>query len=234
MANEENINNIDNNIENHIDNQENNELEENEEQNPEQIEQGEQNEENKENKEINQEQIEQGEQNEENEENSEESDENSEDDNNNGEIEQNEIIENNKNEIDLFLDDLCKWFIGRLNDIISDLINQNSNDLGKAIFNEQITVKNNRNVKTSLPNEQSLDQCILESEKNLKPLITNKVYFSGLKNFYEIILDNLVEVCDAVTNKMFKSIIPDLRNYISDDKLKKISDEILKSILKNQ
>ena len=61
------------------------------------------------------------------------------------------------------MEGLCKWFIENLNNIIIDLVNANSNELGKLIFNEQVRVKQNRNVKTTLPNEQSIDQCITDS-----------------------------------------------------------------------
>lgn len=203
------------------------EIKENEEQNQEQIKQEEQKEEVQENEEQNQPQDVQEEQNEENEENDEESDDNE-------EVERNEIIENNKEEINSFLDDLCKWFIEKLKDIITDLINTNSNELGKLIFKEQVRVKQNRNVNTNLPNEQTIDQCIAESEQNLKPLITNKVYFSALKYFYDLISEKLIEVCDVVITEQFNKIQPDLKNYISDEQLKKLSNEILEEILKNK
>ena len=203
------------------------EIKENEEQNQEQIKQEEQKEEVQENEEQNQPQDVQEEQNEENEENDEESDDNE-------EVERNEIIENNKEEINSFLDDLCKWFIEKLNEIITDLINTNSNELGKLIFKEQVRVKQNRNVNTNLPNEQTIDQCIAESEQNLKPLITNKVYFSTLKYFYDLISEKLIEVCDVVITEQFNKIQPDLKNYISDEQLKKLSNEILEEILKNK
>ena len=257
IKNEDNINNIENNIDNKkndeleekkeiieaMNNEEQNENEEieeinpqqNEEKNQEQIEQKDENNENEgQNEELNQENnqflIEQGEQNEENE----KSEENNEDVDNNVEIEQNEIIENNKNEINSFLDDLCKWFIEKLNDIISDLVNSNSNDLGKLIFKEQVKVKQNRNVKTTLSNEQSIDQCITESEQNLKPLIMNKVYYSALNFIYGIISEKLIEVSDVVITELFNKIISDFKNYISQNKLKKLSNEILEEILKNK
>ena len=220
------------------------ELDQNQEQNQEQNEQIQQNEDNKENEEQNQElnqennqqQIEEEEKKEE--EKKEESDEEEEEvEEEEGaeeeEIEQNEIVEKNQNEIKTFLDDLCKWFIERLNDIISDLIRANSNDLGKLLFKEQVKVKQNHNVKTTLNNEQSIDQCITESELNLKPKITNKVYYSGLKDIYSIISKNLLDVGDLLIQEKFDKILPELKNYISDNKLKKISNEKLEKILKN-
>ena len=96
------------------------------------------------------------------------------------------------------MDNLCKRFIEKLNDIINDLVKINSNELGKLIFKEQVRVKQNRNVNTNLPNEQTIDQCIAESEQNLKPLVTNKVYFSALKYFYDLISEKLIEVCEVV------------------------------------
>ena len=132
------------------------------------------------------------------------------------------------------MDNLCKWFIEKLNDIINDLVKINSNELGKLIFKEQVRVKQNRNVNTNLPNEQTIDQCIAESEQNLKPLITNKVYFSTLKYFYDLISEKLIEVCDVVITEQFNKIQPDLKNYISDEQLKKLSNEILEEIFKNK
>ena len=263
IQNEENINKIENNIENNepeekkenneeINNEEQNEIvqneeiipQQNEEQNQEQIQQEEKKEEIKENEEQNQEQIKQEEQKEEVQENEEQNqpqdvqeeqnEENDEESDDNEEVERNEIIENNKEEINSFLDDLCKWFIEKLNEIITDLINTNSNELGKLIFKEQVRVKQNRNVNTNLPNEQTIDQCIAESEQNLKPLITNKVYFSTLKYFYDLISEKLIEVCDVVITEQFNKIQPDLKNYISDEQLKKLSNEILEEILKNK
>ena len=244
----EKINNMENNLENNIDNDEEKSAEEinNNEQNQEQNnqeekkeEQKEENEENEENQEINQVQNEQEGQDEEKEE-SEESEKNEENEgnvvneDNNEEIERNELIENNKNEINSFLEGLCKWFIENLNNIIIDLVNANSNELGKLIFNEQVRVKQNRNVKTTLPNEQSIDQCITDSEHSLKPLITNKVYFSALKYFYYLISEKFIEVCDIVITEQFNKIEPDLKNHISYEHLKKLSDEILEEILKNK
>ena len=263
IQNEENINKIENNIENNgpeekkenneeINNEEQNEIvqneeiipQQNEEQNQEQIQQEEKKEEIKENEEQNQEQIKQEEQKEKVQENEEQNqpqdvqeeqnEENDEESDDNEEVERNEIIENNKEEINSFLDDLCKWFIEKLKDIITDLINTNSNELGKLIFKEQVRVKQNRNVNTNLPNEQTIDQCIAESEQNLKPLITNKVYFSALKYFYDLISEKLIEVCDVVITEQFNKIQPDLKNYISDEQLKKLSNEILEEILKNK
>ena len=51
------------------------------------------------------------------------------------------ISEKSKNDINLFLDNLCKWCIGRLNDIISELVKDNSNELSLLLFNEQTKVK---------------------------------------------------------------------------------------------
>ena len=241
----EKINNMENNLANNIDNDEEKSAEEinNNEQNQEQNnqeekkeEQKEENIENEENKEINQVKNEQEGQDEEKEESeeSEKNEGNEVNEDNNEEIERNELIENNKNEINSFLEGLCKWFIENLNNIIIDLVNRNSNELGKLIFNEQVRVKQNRNVKTTLPNEQSIDQCITDSEHSLKPLITKKVYFSALKYFYYLISEKFIEVCDIVITEQFNKIEPDLKNHISYEHLKKLSDEILEEILKNK
>ena len=55
----------------------------------------------------------------------------------------------------------------------------------------------------------------------------------AIKNIYNIISKNLVEGSEVIMKKQFNKIIPELRNYISDEKVKKISEEILKEIIKN-
>ena len=181
----------------------------------------------------NQEQNEQIEQNDQIEE-GEESEENSEDEGNNEEFEHNEAIEKNLNEINLFLDDLCKWFIGRLNEIISSLVKENSNELGKLLLNEQTKVKKNHNVEKTLSNEQTIDQYIIQSEHDLKQIITKKVYLLALKNFYNILSENIVKVSEAIISEQFHKVLPELKNYISEEKLQKISKEILEEMLKNK
>ena len=61
----------------------------------------------------------------------------------------------------------------------------------------------------------------------------NKVYFLAMKEIFNIISINLVEVSEAVIKEQFDMIKPELRNYISDDKLKKLSGKILEEIIKN-
>ena len=216
-----------------INNEEQNQIEEinpegnapqNQEENQEQIEQVEQN------QEENQEQIEQVEQNQED---NEENNEIVENENDNEQIDQIEISEKNKEELNLFLDDLCKWCIGRLNDIILDSLKENSDELSKLLLRKQETVKNDKNVQRKLNNEKSLDEYKIESEHNLKPLITKKIYLLAIKQIFNLISENLVDVSEAIMKEQFNTIEPQLRNYISDDKLKKISDDILEEIIKN-
>ena len=148
-------------------------------------------------------------------------------------IEMEGISEKSKKEINLFLDDLCKWSIGRLNDIISDLIKENSEELTILLFNEQEKVKKDKNVERKLSNEKSINDYQNESEHDLKPLIMKKVYFLAIKNIFNIISQNSVKVSEDIMKEQFNKIVPELRNYISDDKLKKISEEILEEIIKN-
>lgn len=129
--------------------------------------------------------------------------------------------ENSKNEINLFLDDLSKWCNGILTHIISELIRENSNELSELLMNEQTNLKTNRNVKTSLINEKTIDQFTIESEQDLKPLITKSVYSLALKIIYNKISENIVDVTDTIINEEFKKIIPELKNLIPEDKLKK-------------
>lgn len=46
------------------------------------------------------------------------------------------ITEKSKNDITSFLDNLCKWCIGSLSDIISDLLRENSNELSLLLLGE--------------------------------------------------------------------------------------------------
>ena len=144
------------------------------------------------------------------------------------------ISDNSKNEINLFLDNLSKWLIGRLNDIISDLVRDNSNELSLLLFNEQTKVKKNHNVEKALSNEKSIDEYRIQSEHDLKPSITNKVYILAIKDIYNIISENVVEKSEEVMKEQFNQVVPQLRNYISDTKLKRLSNKILQDILKNQ
>ena len=144
------------------------------------------------------------------------------------------ISDESKNEINLFLDDLCKWCIGRLTNTIDNLVKENSNELGLLLFNEQTKVKNDNNVKTSLYNEKTINTYFVETEHELKPLITNKVHFLAIKQIFKIIYENLVEASGEIMKEQFNTIIPELNNYISKDKLKEKSNEILSEILKNK
>ena len=144
------------------------------------------------------------------------------------------ISEKSKNDITLFLDNLCKWYIGRLNDIISDLVKDNSDELSLLLFREQTKVKENHNVEKKLTNEKSIDEYKLQSENELKPSITNKVYFLAVKDIYNIISENLVEMSEEVMKEEFNKIVPDLRKYISDEKVKQLSNKMLQDILNNK
>ena len=145
-----------------------------------------------------------------------------------------DISEKSKNDINKFLVDICNWCIERLNDIISSLLKENSNELGLLLINEQVTVKNNHNCQTTLSNEKTAEQYIEESKNFLKPSIINKVYFLTLKYIYNLISEKIVQVSEEVINEQFNSTIPEIRNNISDEKLKQLSNKILKDIIKNQ
>ena len=144
------------------------------------------------------------------------------------------ISEKSKKEISQFLENLCKWSIGRLNDIILDLVKENANELSLLLFDEQKKVKENHNVEKRLSNEKSIDEFRLQSESELKPSITNKVYFLAIKDIYNIISENIVEMGEEVMKEQFNQIVPEIRNYISDEKLKKLSNNILQDIIKNK
>ena len=144
------------------------------------------------------------------------------------------ISGNSKNEISLFLNNLSKWCIGGLNNIISDLVRDNSNELSLLLFKEQIKVKKNHNVEKTLYNEKTIDEFRIQSEHDLKPSITSKVYFLAIKDIYNIISENIVEKSEEVMKEQFNQIVPQLRNYISEQKLKKLSNKILQEIIQNK
>ena len=142
------------------------------------------------------------------------------------------ISEKSKTDINNFLDNLCKWCMGRLNDIISDLVKENSNELSRLLLSEQTKVKESNNVQIKLSNEKSLEEYQTKSEHDLTPSITNQVYFLAVKDIYKIISENLVEESDFVMKEEFNNIIPELRNNISENKLKELSNKILQEIIK--
>ena len=144
------------------------------------------------------------------------------------------ISEKSQKDISLFLDNLCKWSMGRLNDIISDLLKENSNELSLLLFNEQSKVKKNHNVEKALSNEKTIDEFRIQSEHDLKPSITNKVYFLAIKDIYNIISENIVEMSECVMKEKFNQIIPEFRNNISDVKLKQLSNKILQEIINSK
>ena len=144
------------------------------------------------------------------------------------------ISESGKKDITKFLDNLCKWCIKTLNGIILNLVKENSNELKELLFEEQRKVKIAHTVDGTLSNEKTIDQYRIESEQDLKPSITKKVYFLAIKYFYNIISENIVKMSEEVIKEQFNKILPELRNNISDDKLKEISNKILQEIIKNK
>ena len=144
------------------------------------------------------------------------------------------ISEKSKEDITEFLHNLCQWCIETLNNIISELIKENSNKLSLLLYKEQTRVKKNHNVESALNNEKSIDDFRIESENDLKPSITKEVYILAIKNIYNIILTYLIELSEEVINEQFNKIKPELKNYISAEKLKQISDKILQNIILNK
>ena len=88
-------------------------------------------------------------------------------------------------------------------------------------------------MEKTLSNEKSIDEFKIQSENNLRPSITNKVYFLAIKDIYNIISENIVEKSEEVMKEEFNKIIPDLRKYISDEKVKQLSNKMLQDILNN-
>ena len=143
------------------------------------------------------------------------------------------ISEKSKKDINTFLDNLCKWCIGRLNDIISDLVKENSNELSLLLYKEQTEVKKSHNVEKNLSNEKNIDEFRIQSEQDLKLPIINQVYFLAIKDIYNIISENLVEISEEIMKEEFNKIVPDLRKNISDEKVKQLSSKMLQEILNN-
>lgn len=99
---------------------------------------------------------------------------------------------------------------------------ENANELSLELFNEQTKVKKSHNVEKNLSNEKSFDEFRIQSEADLKPSITNKVYFLAIKNIYKIISENLVEMSEELMKEEFNKIVPNLRKNISDEKIKQL------------
>ena len=142
------------------------------------------------------------------------------------------ISEKGKNDIKLFLTDLYKWIKQSLNNIITDLIKENSNELGILLLNEQTKVKKDNNVERTLNNEKTFEDYRLQSEIDLKPSIINQVYFIAIKEIYNIIIDNLVKMSEIVIKEEFDKLKPELGIIISPVKLRKLSDQILQEMIK--
>ena len=98
------------------------------------------------------------------------------------------ISKKSKKYITEYLDNLCKWCIGALNNIILDILRENSNELGRLLLNEQTNIKKNHNVQKTLNNEKTFDQYKIESEFYLKQSIMNKVYFLAIKKIYFLLI----------------------------------------------
>ena len=130
------------------------------------------------------------------------------------------------------MNDLRKWCKETLNDIIIDLIKENSNELAILNLNEQTKVKKNHNVEKSLRNEKTFEDYRIQSEIDLKPTIINQVYYIAIKYIYNLISENLVEMSEVVMKEQIDKILPELRNIISDEKLKKLSNKILEEMIK--
>ena len=142
------------------------------------------------------------------------------------------ISEESKNDITLFLDNLCLWFKERLSNIIADLVKGNSNELGISLLNEQTKVKKDNNVKKTLDNEKSFEDYRIESEIYLKPSILKQVYYLAIRDIYSIIRENLIKISEVVMKEEFNNFKPELNKVISDEKLKNLSSKMLQEIIK--
>ena len=66
-------------------------------------------------------------------------------------------------------------------------------------------------MEKTLSNEKSIDEFRIQSEQDLKLHITNKVYLLAIKDIYNIISGNLVEMSEEIMKEEFNKIVPDLR-----------------------
>ena len=144
------------------------------------------------------------------------------------------VSEKSKEEINNYLVNLCEWCIGTLNDIMVDLVKENSYELSRLLLNEQTRVKNAYNVQKSLNGEKTLDQYRNEAENELKSYILNKIYYLAVKDIYNIINKYIVEISVEIMNEQFNKIISEFKNIISDEKIKEISNKILQDIINAQ
>ena len=55
-----------------------------------------------------------------------------------------------------------------------------------------------------------------------------------MKDIINIISENIVYKSEEVMKEQFNQVVPQLRNFISDTKLKQISNKILQEIIKNK
>jgi len=142
------------------------------------------------------------------------------------------ISEKSQKDITEYLDNLCKWCIGALNDTILNIVKINSDELSRLLLNEQTRVKNSHNVQKTLNNEKTFDQYRIESENYLKQSIKNKVHFLAIKKIYNMISEYIAEISLEVLEEQFEKIKPELTNNISHEKIKEISDKILQDMIK--
>ena len=143
------------------------------------------------------------------------------------------IDEQNKISIALFLDDVCQWCTSKLDTIIKDLINHNSNELAKELLKEQTNIKTKHNAKSALDNEKTLEQYINESEEYLKNYIINQVNYLAVKCLINILSEHLIEMSDTVIKEKFNEIIPELTNIMAEKLKEKISQKIMQGMVKN-
>ena len=114
------------------------------------------------------------------------------------------------------------------------MIKENSDELSKLLLKEQVNVKRNNNVHKNLDNEKTLEDYENQCEEELKPSIINQVYYLAIKDIYNIISENLIKISEDVIKEKYDEILPELKNGISDEKLKKLSDKIIQEIVNKQ
>ena len=66
-------------------------------------------------------------------------------------------------------------------------------------------MKKDNNVEKKLDNEKTFEDYRIESEIYLKPSILKQVYYIAIKEFYNIIKENLIKISEIVMKEEFNN-----------------------------
>ena len=141
------------------------------------------------------------------------------------------ICEELKEEITLYLNNLGKWCVENLCNIVKELIIANSKELGSLLYEEQNKIKNKHNTYRRLDKEKNVNEYQMQCENELRIPTANKVNFLAAKYVFEMFYKNFIEISKSQLEEQFKEMIPELKNYISDQKVKELSNKALNEIM---